>query len=118
VEDVVKVNLHFLDAALAGKAPSGILNLGTGRAQTFNEVAVSVINTLRQAQGQSAQSLADLVAAQQIVYVDFPDALKGKYQSYTQADLSRLRAAGYAGQFLSVQEGVERYVKTRLAADC
>jgi ADP-L-glycero-D-manno-heptose 6-epimerase len=118
VEDVVKVNLHFLDAALAGKAQSAILNLGTGRAQTFNEVAVSVINTLRQSSGQAVQSLSELVAAKQIVYVDFPDALKGKYQSYTQADLNRLRAAGYAGQFLSVQEGVERYVKARLAADC
>ena len=86
--------------------------------QTEAQSAQSTAETLRQAQGQSAQSLADLVAAQQIVYVDFPDALKGKYQSYTQADLSRLRAAGYAGQFLSVQEGVERYIKTRLATDC
>ncbi|MBA4282144.1 MAG: ADP-L-glycero-D-mannoheptose-6-epimerase, partial [Ralstonia sp.] len=42
-------------------------------------------------------------------YVKFPDALRGKYQCFTQADQSRLRAAGYATPFLTVQEGVERY---------
>ncbi|MEY4083661.1 MAG: hypothetical protein RL483_1030 [Pseudomonadota bacterium] len=118
VEDVVRVNLHFLDAALAGRGQSGIFNLGTGRAQTFNEVAVAVINSLAQAQGQPERSLQELVKAGQIVYVDFPEALKGKYQSYTQADLSRLRAAGYAAPFLTVQQGVASYVKARLAADC
>jgi ADP-L-glycero-D-manno-heptose 6-epimerase len=45
-----------------------------------------------------------------IEYIEFPDALKGKYQSYTQADLSNLRSAGYTGSFYSVEEGVARYV--------
>lgn len=111
VEDVVKVNMHFLDK----QGPSGVYNLGTGRAQTFNDVALSTLNTLRKSQGQTALSLADAVSAGHIEYVAFPDALKGKYQSYTQADLTQLRAAGYDGAFYTVEQGVERYI-TRLLA--
>jgi ADP-L-glycero-D-manno-heptose 6-epimerase len=116
VEDVVRVNLFFLDKALQDPKTQGIFNLGTGRAQTFNEVATAVINTLRDARGEAPLSTAGLVKAGQIVYIDFPEALKGKYQSHTQADLGRLRAAGYAAPFLSVQEGVARYVKARLGS--
>ncbi len=112
VDDVVKVNLHFLNQALAGKGKSGIFNLGTGRAQTFNEVAQAVINTMDGTQ----HSVAQLVSSKKIEYIAFPDALKGKYQSFTQADLTRLRAAGYKANFLSVQEGVSRYVNARLTA--
>jgi ADP-L-glycero-D-manno-heptose 6-epimerase len=111
VEDVARVNLFFLDKALSGTSHSGIFNLGSGRAQTFNEVAQAVINTL---EGKKA-SVADLVKQKKIQYIDFPDALKGKYQSHTQADLTRLRAAGYKAKFLNVQEGVSRYVNARLA---
>jgi nucleoside-diphosphate-sugar epimerase len=50
-----------------------------------------------------------------IQYVAFPPALVGKYQSYTQADLTRLRAAGYDKPFLSVEEGVRRYIEARRA---
>jgi ADP-L-glycero-D-manno-heptose 6-epimerase len=46
-----------------------------------------------------------------IEYIPFPDALRGKYQCFTQADQSKLRAAGYDAPFLSVQEGVDRYVR-------
>jgi ADP-L-glycero-D-manno-heptose 6-epimerase len=112
VEDVCKVNLHFLNKALAGDSRSGIFNLGTGRAQTFNEVAQAVINTIEKTEA----SVADLVNAKKIEYIDFPQALKGKYQSYTCADLSLLRKAGYKQNFLTVQEGVSRYVHARLAA--
>ena len=49
-------------------------------------------------------------AAGSIEYIPFPEALKGKYQSYTQADLAQLRAAGYAAPFLSVEQGVAQYV--------
>jgi ADP-L-glycero-D-manno-heptose 6-epimerase len=127
VEDVVKVNMHFLNRALSGQSVNGIFNLGTGRAQTFNEVAQSVINTIdaHRATSKSKQaaaafkkkSVAELVREQRIEYVAFPDALKGKYQSHTQADLTKLRAAGYKEKFLTVQEGVSRYVNARLAAD-
>ena len=112
VEDVVKVNLFFLNKALSGNSTSGIFNLGTGRAQTFNEIAQSVINTI----DKSKKSVADLIKAKKIEYIAFPEALKGKYQSHTQADLTRLRAAGYRAKFLTVQEGVSRYVNARLAA--
>ena len=105
VEDVVKVNLSFLE-----RGNSGIYNLGTGRAQSFNEVAMTVVNTLRQAEGKAPQSLAELVAQGLIEYIPFPDALKGKYQSFTQADLTQLRSQGrYLSDFLDVQSGVARY---------
>jgi len=109
VEDVVKVNLHFLDSGV-----SGIYNLGTGRSQPFNDVAVSTVNACRVAEGKTALSLAELVAQGIIEYVPFPDALKGKYQSFTQADLSKLRAAGYTEAFNSVEQGVGKYVQSLL----
>ena len=104
VDDVVAVNLHFLDAGT-----SGIFNLGTGRAQTFNDVAVAVVNSRRRHDGLAALTLDALIAEGLIEYVAFPEALKGKYQSFTQADIGRLRAAGYDAPFLSVEEGVARY---------
>ncbi len=110
VEDVVKVNLHFLDHPKT----SGIFNCGTGKAQPFNDVAVAVINTVRHSRGELPLTLPQLVAAGTITYVTFPEALKGKYQSYTQADTAQLRKAGFDGEFLSVAAGVSRYVNERL----
>jgi len=111
VEDVAAVNLFFLDRP--GK--SGIFNLGTGRAQPFNDVASAVINTLRKANGESALALPELLRHGLLEYVPFPDALKGKYQSFTQADMTQLRKAGYKRPFLTVEQGVERYVRQLLA---
>ncbi len=112
VEDVVKVNLHFLERP----AQSGIFNLGTGRAQPFNDVACAVINGCRAAAGESALSLEEIRAQRLIEYIAFPDALKGKYQSFTRADIDALRAAGYSAPFLDVETGVGRYVKAMLAS--
>ncbi len=106
VEDVVRVNMHFLEHP--GK--SGIFNLGTGRAQSFNDVAVAAVNTLRGAEGKSALTLEAMRQQQLVRYIPFPEQLKGKYQSYTQADIGALRAAGYAEPFFSVEQGVARYV--------
>ena len=106
IEDVIKVNLHFLDS----ENVSGIFNLGTGRSQTFNDVAVASLNACRALDGKSALTLEDMKAQSLIEYVPFPDALKGKYQSFTQADLTNLRAAGYAAEFLTVEEGVSHYI--------
>jgi ADP-L-glycero-D-manno-heptose 6-epimerase len=92
VDDVAAVNLWFLDHPRA----SGIFNVGSGRAQTFNDVARAVI--AHHGRGR-------------IEYVPFPDALRGSYQSFTQADISALRAAGCDMPFLSVEEGVSRYLK-------
>ena len=91
VEDVVKVNLWFLE----NQNVSGIFNVGTGKSQTFNEVAHSVIDWNKKGK---------------INYIPFPEKLKGAYQSYTQADISKLREVGYEYEFLNVQEGVKKYL--------
>ena len=72
---------------------SGIFNLGTGRSRTFNDVAGAVVAW----HGRGS-----------IKYIPFPDSLIGSYQSFTQADMSGLRAAGYEADFLSIEEGVRR----------
>lgn len=91
VGDCVDVNLWFFDHPEV----SGIFNLGTGRAQSFNDVARAVIAW----HGRG-----------KIEYIPFPEQLKGRYQSFTQADISALRAAGYAAPFKSVEEGVRLYL--------
>lgn len=111
VEDVVKVNLHFLDHP----EKSGIFNLGSGRAQPFNDVATSTVNACRALEGKPALSLQEMVTQGIVEYIDFPEALKGKYQSYTEADIGKLRAAGYQDAFHSVEQGVAKYV-SHLAA--
>ena len=91
VDDVVAVNCWFLDHA----DKRGIFNVGTGRAETFNSMAGAVIDWHKQGV---------------VAYIPFPDHLKGAYQSYTQADISGLRQAGYDSEFLTVQQGVKRYL--------
>jgi ADP-L-glycero-D-manno-heptose 6-epimerase len=107
VGDVVKTNLWFLDHP----EKSGIFNLGTGRAQSFNDVAVATVNATAALHGQPARTLAELQHAGTLQYVPFPEALKGKYQAFTQADLTQLRAAGYDQPFATVEEGVQQYVE-------
>jgi ADP-L-glycero-D-manno-heptose 6-epimerase len=106
VDDVVAVNLWFLDHP----DKSGIFNLGTGRAQPFNDVATAVVNALRKDASQPILDTATAAAKGLIEYVAFPDALRGKYQCYTQADLGALRAAGCDHAFSDVQSGVARYM--------
>lgn len=106
VGDVAKVNLWFLDHP----QKSGIFNLGSGRAQSFNDVAVASVNGARALAGEAPLSLAAMVAQGIVEYVAFPEALKGKYQAFTQADLGKLRAAGYTDEFATVAEGVGDYV--------
>jgi ADP-L-glycero-D-manno-heptose 6-epimerase len=107
IDDVVAVNLWFLDHP----EQSGIFNLGTGKAQPFNDVAISVVNALRKSQNQSALSIDEAARGGLIDYIAFPPALVGKYQSYTQADLSALRAAGCDHAFADVQTGVAAYMQ-------
>jgi ADP-L-glycero-D-manno-heptose 6-epimerase len=102
VEDVVDVNLWLLERGDV----SGVFNCGTGRAQTFNELAAAVINAV---QG-TRLAVRDMVQKGLIEYIPFPAGLAEKYQSFTQADLTRLRAAGYAGEFRAVEQGVAAYV--------
>ena len=111
VDDVVKVNLHFLDHP----ERSGIFNCGTGASQTFNDVAVATINALRAEEGKSVLTLSELKAQGIIEYGPFPSGLKDKYQSFTEADAVDLRGAGYAVPFSDVQTGVGRYIGWLLA---
>lgn len=91
VDDVVKVNLWLWD----NPQISDIFNCGTGRCQSFNDVATSVINYYKKGK---------------IEYIPFPDSLKGAYQSYTRADISRLRKAGYDEPFKTVEQAVPEYM--------
>jgi len=111
VEDCIKVNLHFLDYP----GVSGIFNVGTGRAQPFNDVAAAVINTVRGGRGEAGRTLGELIREGAIEYIPFPEDLKGKYQAFTQADLAALRAAGYVQPFFDVAQGVGRYCSSLLA---
>lgn len=90
VEDVAKVNLWAWQQGV-----SGIYNLGTGRAQPFRDIAEAVI--AYHGKGE-------------ITYIDFPEHLKGRYQSFTQADMAGLRAAGYTDAFADVATGTKAYL--------
>ncbi|MPQ57584.1 ADP-glyceromanno-heptose 6-epimerase [Duganella sp. FT27W] len=104
IDDVVSVNLFFLD----NPGKSGIFNLGTGRAQPFNDIAVAVVNNLKPEAG--ALTLDAIVEQKLLEYVAFPDKLKGKYQSFTQANIAKLRAIGYDKPFYDVSAGVTAYI--------
>ena len=107
VDDVVDVNLWFLEH----RERVGIFNFGTGRAQTFNDVAAATINAV---QGTRAHRRASWRSSGLIEYIPFPRALVGKYQSFTEADLSRLRAAGYRGEFKTRRAGRRRLRRAEL----
>lgn len=91
VDDVVAVNLWLLDHPQV----SGIFNCGTGRSQTFNDVAEAVIAW----HGRGEKR-----------YIEFPQSLVGRYQSFTEADMSALHEAGYPNAFMPVEQGVPRYL--------
>jgi ADP-L-glycero-D-manno-heptose 6-epimerase len=105
VDDVVAVNLWFLDHPDA----RGIFNLGSGRAQPFNDIAHAVVNAGRASASLAPLSLDEQVAAGLIHYTPFPDALVGRYQCHTQANLEALRRVGYDGSFADVAAGVATY---------
>lgn len=92
VDDVVNVVLWMLD----NPHVSGVFNCGTGNARSFNEVAAVLLET----HGKG-----------ELEYITFPEKLKGCYQSFTQADLSALRKAGYQADFKSIEQGVAEYYR-------
>ncbi len=108
VQDVVKVNLHWLDHPHTG----GIFNVGTGRARSFNDLALATINSLRAAEDRPPLTLETALLEGVLRYCEFPDSLKGKYQVYTCAALTQLREAGYREPMLTLEEGVQRYIGT------
>jgi ADP-L-glycero-D-manno-heptose 6-epimerase len=89
VGDIVDINLHFGE----GPVRKGIYNAGTGQARSFNAIARTLIRHLERGS---------------IEYIPFPDSLIGKYQSFTQAELGGLRAAGYTKAFTTLEEGIAK----------
>lgn len=110
VGDVVDVNFFFLD----NPGKSGIFNVGTGCSQSFNDVAVAAVNTLRENKGDESLTLEQMQKKGILEYIDFPDALKGKYQSFTEADVSNIRNIGYDKPFHTVEQGTRKYVESLL----
>jgi ADP-L-glycero-D-manno-heptose 6-epimerase len=90
VKDVVKVNFYFWEHPEI----SGIFNCGTGHAHQFNTLAKGVLKHF---------------GSGELEYVPFPEVLKGKYQSFTQADTTNLLAAGYDGGFTSIEDAIAEY---------
>ena len=97
VKDICKVIMWLL----VNKHVSGLFNVGTGRAQSFAELAEATFHAL------------DLEP--NIEYIDMPEKLRGKYQYYTKAEMSRLYDAGYPFEFMDVEKGVRDYVQGHLA---
>lgn len=96
VRDVVRVMLHFFDEREA----SGLFNCGTGTARTWLDLAHAVF--------------AAMGVEPRIEFVDMPETLQRKYQCFTQADLKKLRSAGYGAPFTSLEDGVKEYVRDYL----
>lgn len=93
VKDAVDVTLSFLEPGSA----SGLFNCGTGIARTWKDLATAVF--------------AAMEMPVRIDYIEMPEALKGKYQYFTQADMTKLRAAGYAPRFTSLEDAVTDYIR-------
>ena len=96
VKDVLNVMAYFFEHPDIG----GIYNIGTGRAQSWNDLANAVFNALN--------------VKGEIKYVDMPDYLKDKYQYFTEADLTKLRRAGCNYEFMSLKDSIADYVQNHL----
>lgn len=101
VKDAAAVVAYFLESALQGKAAaSGIYNVGTGQARAFKDLATNVMTSM----GKTPH----------ITYIDMPADLQGRYQYFTEANMAKLRAAGYTANFHSLEDGVKDYVQNYL----
>lgn len=99
VQDCIDVMLWFYQ----NKDKIGLFNLGSGEARTFEDMALAMF----EACGKESN----------ITYVDMPEGLVDKYQYFTQADISKLRAAGYDKPMTSLKDGIKKYVQDYLAQD-
>lgn len=106
INDLVAVKMWFFDHP----EKSGIFNLGSGQAQPFNDVALSVVNAHLRHQSKAPLTLKGAVDQGLIQYIEFPSSLLGKYQCFTQADLTLLRQSGCKHVFTNVQDGVGQYI--------
>ncbi len=104
VKDCANIVAHFFSAALTKKpAPNGIYNIGTGQARTFKDLATNVMESMGK--------------APHITYIDMPADLQGKYQYFTEANMAKLRKAGYNTPMTSLEDGVKDYVQNYLMQD-
>jgi ADP-L-glycero-D-manno-heptose 6-epimerase len=106
VKDVVKVidwMLHEMFAQYWSKEKNGLYNLGTGQARSFYDLAANTF---------TAQGLQP-----NIEFIDMPLDIRDKYQYFTEANMNKLRAAGYTAPFSSLEEGVGDYVKNYLFSE-
>jgi ADP-L-glycero-D-manno-heptose 6-epimerase len=99
VKDTVRVMLWLLSSPKV----SGLFNLGTGEASTFNDMAGNIFKAINR--------------PPRITYMDMPETLVAKYQYFTQAKMERLRAAGFAEPFMSLEAGIADYVQNYLVKD-
>jgi ADP-L-glycero-D-manno-heptose 6-epimerase len=96
VRDAVEVTLFFRDHPDV----SGLFNCGTGQARTWNDLAAAAFSAMD--------------CEPHIEYIEMPEALQGKYQYYTQADMDKLRTAGFDKPFCSLEEGIRTYIQDDL----
>jgi len=106
IEDVVSANLFCMDHPDF----KGIFNLGTGVSRSFNDIGLAIVNSCRTVSGSKSLCLEECQTQEIISYFDMPTSLTGKYQDFTQADVGRLREAGYDRKFTALEAGVHRYV--------
>ena len=95
VKDAVEMTLHFME-----NKTGGLFNVGSGLAHTWNELADAIFNALEMPKN--------------VEFIDMPENLRDRYQYHTQADLSRIRAAGYAAETTPLAEAVADYVRNYL----
>jgi len=103
VKDVLKICSWFLECFKNDPAnfKSGIYNVGTGTARTFNDLVKATFKGIDR--------------RPEIVYIDMPEDIRSTYQYYTQAEMKKLRAAGYNENMISLEQGVDDYVRNYLS---
>jgi ADP-L-glycero-D-manno-heptose 6-epimerase len=99
VKDVVKVITFLMET----RRQSGLYNLGTGKARTFLDLANGTFSAL----GKEPN----------IDFIDTPEDIRDKYQYFTEADMSKLKAVGYPNEFFTLEEGIKDYVQEYLVKD-
>ena len=88
---------------MTNQPDSGLYNLGTGKAQSFNALAEATFKALNKPEN--------------ISYIDTPLDIRDKYQYFTEADMTKLIKSGYSKAFMSLEEGVADYVKNYLSVE-
>jgi ADP-L-glycero-D-manno-heptose 6-epimerase len=102
VEDVASIMYWMMESITNQKnLPSGIYNVGTGRARTFNDLVLAIFKSLH--------------LEPKIEYIDTPIDIREKYQYFTEADMDKLTRAGYTNGFFSLEDGVRNYVQNFLS---